>query len=78
MDNVAYVIWKVEGQSHEVPVAMGVPRILNLEGKVPYMEESLVEATKQAMTCPIILPEVYGFSISNQPPSAHITNVLGF
>ena len=33
---------------------------------------------KQAVTCPIILPEVYGFSISNQPPSAHITNVLGF
>ena len=78
MDNVAYVIWKVEGQSREVLVAMGVPRILNLEGKVPYLEESLDKAMKQAVTYPIILPEVYGFSISNQPPSAHITNVLGF
>ena len=78
MDNVVYVIWKVEGQSREVPVAIGVSRILNLKGKVPYLEESLDEAMKQAVTCPIILPEVYGFSISNQSPSAHITNVLGF
>ncbi|KAK9996433.1 hypothetical protein SO802_021119 [Lithocarpus litseifolius] len=75
LDNVADVVREVERQSNEVLVAVGVPRILDLEGEVPRIEGSLDEAAKRAVACPIILPEIYGFFISNQPPSAHITNV---